>query len=85
MQTFEYIIKDEAGIHARPAGLLVKKVSELTSTVTITKDEKSVNASKLFAVMSLGVKNGDKITINISGENENSDAAIIKNFFVENL
>lgn len=85
MQTFEYIIRDEAGIHARPAGLLVKKVSELTSTVTITKDEKSVNASKLFAVMSLGVKNGDKITINISGENENNDAEIIKSFFSENL
>jgi len=85
MQTFEYIIKDEAGIHARPAGLLVKKVSELTSTVTITKDEKSVNASKLFAVMSLGVKFRDKITINISGENEAKDAEIIKAFFTDNL
>ena len=85
MQTFEYIIKDEAGIHARPAGLLVKKASDLASTVTITKDEKSVNASKLFAVMSLGVKCGDKITINISGENEVKDAGIIKAFFDENL
>ena len=85
MQTFEYIIKDEAGIHARPAGMLVKKVSELSSTVTVTKDEKSVNASKLFAVMSLGVKCGDKITVNISGENETADAEIIKSFFSENL
>ena len=85
MQTFEYIIKDEAGIHARPAGMLVKKVSELSSTVTVTKDEKSVNASKLFAVMSLGVKCGDKITVNISGENEAADTEIIKSFFSENL
>ena len=85
MQTFEYIIKDEAGIHARPAGLLVKKVSELSSTITLTKDEKSVNASKLFAVMSLGVKCGDKITVNISGEKETEDSEIIKNFFIENF
>lgn len=85
MQTFEYIIKDEAGIHARPAGLLVKKASELTSTITITKDEKSVNATKLFAVMSLAAKCGDKITVNVSGENEAEDAETIKAFFVDNL
>ena len=85
MQTFQYIIKDEAGIHARPAGFLVKKVTGLTSTVTITKDEKSVNASKLFALMSLGVKKGDKITVNISGENEEADAELIKTFFEEIL
>lgn len=85
MQTFDFIIKDEAGIHARPAGLLVKKVSSLSSTITLTKDEKSVNASKLFAVMSLGVKCGDKITINISGEKEAEDAQIIKDFFAENF
>ena len=85
MQTFDFIIKDEAGIHARPAGLLVKKVSGLSSTITLTKDEKSVNASKLFAVMSLGVKCGDKITVNISGEKEAEDAQIIKNFFAENF
>ena len=85
MQTFDFIIKDEAGIHARPAGLLVKKVSGLSSTITLTKDEKSVNASKLFAVMSLGVKCGDKITINISGEKEAEDLEIIKNFCAENF
>lgn len=85
MKTFEYIIKDESGIHARPAGLLVKKASSLTSTITLSKDEKSVNATKLFAVMSLAAKCGDKITVNISGENEESDAETIKSFFEENL
>ena len=85
MQTFEYIIKDEAGIHARPAGLLVKKVSGLSSMVTITKDEKTVNGDKLFALMGLHVKCGDKITVNVSGENEENDAGAIRSFLEENL
>ena len=85
MQTFEYIIKDEAGIHARPAGLLVKKVSGLSSLVTITKDEKTVNGDKLFALMGLNVKCGDKITVNVSGENEENDAGAIRSFLEENL
>lgn len=85
MQTFEYIIKDEAGIHARPAGLLVKKVSGLSSMVTITKDEKTVNGDKLFALMGLNVKCGDKITVNVSGENEENDAGAIRSFLEENL
>ena len=85
MQSFEYIIKDETGIHARPAGLLVKKASELSSTITIKKDEKSVNATKLFALMGLAVKCGDKITVNVSGDKENEDAEAMKKFFEETL
>ena len=41
MKEFKYVITDEVGIHARPAGLLVKKAKEFTSTITISKDDKS--------------------------------------------
>ena len=58
MKSFNYTVKDEVGIHARPAGLLVKEVKKYASKVTITKDGKSADASKLMAVMSLGVKCG---------------------------
>ncbi len=85
MQTFDYIIKDEAGIHARPAGLLVKKISGLSSTVTVTKNDKSVNAEKLFALMSLNVKSGDKITVDVSGSEEKNDSEELKKFFSEHL
>ena len=46
MKTFNYTIKDEVGIHARPAGLLAKKAKEFESTISIQKGEKSVNATK---------------------------------------
>ena len=38
MKTFDYTIKDELGIHARPAGLLVKEAKKFESACTITKD-----------------------------------------------
>lgn len=56
MKTFTYTIKDELGIHARPAGLLAKKAKEYDSEITITKGEKTVVYTKLMALMGLGVK-----------------------------
>mgnify|MGYP000240685130 CR=1 FL=1 len=49
MKEFTYTIQEAVGIHARPAGLLVKEVKKYESTVTITKGDKSVNALKLMA------------------------------------
>lgn len=85
MRTFEYIIKDELGIHARPAGLLVKLVKETGSIVTIEKNEKKVDATKLFAIMGLGVAKGDVIKITVEDGNEEESEKIIKEFLKNNL
>ena len=61
MKNFEYTIKDELGIHARPAGMLVKEAKKYQSKITITKEGKTAEASKLMAVMSLGVKCGQTV------------------------
>ena len=50
MKSFSYTVKDELGIHARPAGMLVKEVKNFQSKVTLEKDGKSVDASRLMAV-----------------------------------
>ena len=63
MKQFQYTIKDELGVHARPAGLLVKLAKQYTSAITIEKNGKVADARKMFAVMGLGVKNGDTITV----------------------
>ena len=86
MKSFEYTITDPVGIHARPAGNLVKKIKEFTgATVTIAKGEKSVNALKLMALMGMGIKQGDTITVNVDGENEEAVAAAIETYLKENL
>lgn len=58
MKQFTYTIKDELGVHARPAGLLVKLAKKYASKVTIEKDGKTCDMRKLMAVMGLGIKQG---------------------------
>ena len=61
MKQFTYTIKDELGVHARPAGLLVKLAKKYASKVTIEKDGKTCDMRKLMAVMGLGIKQGETI------------------------
>lgn len=85
MKTFTYTIKDELGIHARPAGMLAKAAKALDSEITITKGEKTVGATKLIALMGLGVKYGDTITVTANGGNEDAALEEIKSFLEANL
>ena len=86
MKTFEYTITDPVGIHARPAGLLVKEIKSFAgSAVTITKGEKSVNALKLMALMQMGIKCGDTVRVDVEGGDEEAVATAIENFFKANL
>ena len=86
MKSFEYTITDPVGIHARPAGLLVKEIKNFAgTTVTIKKGEKAVNALKLMALMQMGIKKGDTITVEVEGANEESVAAAIETFLKANL
>ena len=86
MKQFTYTIQDKVGIHARPAGLLAKAAKALDSTVTVEKaDGKSAAATKLMAVMGLGVKCGDTVTIKIEGGDEAANVAALEAFFKENL
>ena len=72
MKTFEYTIKDELGIHARPAGLLVKEAKKYESECTITKDGKTKKLTQLMMLMSLGVKQGETVTVTAEGADEDA-------------
>ena len=86
MKKFEYTITDPVGIHARPAGLLVKAAKALDSTITIEKaDGKSAAAAKIMAVMGLGIKQGDTVTIAVEGGSEDANATVMEQFFKDNL
>ena len=85
MKTFEYKITDPVGIHARPAGILVKEIKKYASTVTISKGDKSVNALKLMALMGMGIKQNDTVTVTVEGTDEDTAATEIEAFFKANL
>lgn len=85
MKKFEYEIKDEVGIHARPAGLLVKEAKKYESKITISKDGKSAEATKLMAIMGLGVKCGQTVEVSVEGADEDTAFEGVKAFFEANL
>lgn len=85
MREFDYVITDEVGIHARPAGLLVKEAKNYESTVIVHKDGKQAEAKKLMALMGLGVKCGDTVHVTVEGQDEDGAFEGIQKFFKENL
>ena len=85
MKTFNYTIQDALGIHARPAGILVKQAAGYQSAVKIAKGEKSADAKRIFGVMGLGVKTGEEVTITVEGADEDTAIAELEAFFKENL
>lgn len=85
MKTFTYIITDEIGIHARPAGLFVKEAKKYTSKIVLSANGKSAEATKLMAIMGLGVKNGQEVEIAIEGGDEEFAFEGMKLFMEQNL
>ncbi len=85
MKIFTYVINDTLGIHARPAGLLVKEASKFNCSITLEKSEKSANAKGLFAIMGLAVKCGEEVTVRCDGEDEDAAYDAMLAFFSDNL
>ena len=85
MREFTYVIKDEIGIHARPAGLLAKAAKECASKITLTANGKTVEAKKLMAVMGLVVKQGAEVVIRAEGADEDAAIAKMEAFMNANL
>ena len=85
MKSFEYTITDELGIHARPAGELVKVTKQFSSTIKLECNGKSADAKRLIAVMSLGAKQGHKVSVSVDGADEADAAKALEDFFKKML
>ena len=86
MKSFEYTITDPVGIHIRTITPLVKKIKEYPGhEFTITKGDNTVSLLRSSAVLRMAVKQGDVVTVNVSGDNEEAAAAAVEAFFKENL
>jgi len=85
MKEFKYVITDPEGIHARPAGILVKEVSKYASSIKISKDGKEVDCKRLLALMSLAVKKGQEVVFTFEGEDEDAACEAVSKFMQENL
>lgn len=85
MKSFTYLIQDEMGIHARPAGLLVKTAKQFQSTIMLVRNEESIRLDRLIALMNMAVKQGQKVTITADGVDEDAALDALKLIFQERL
>lgn len=80
-----YTVTDELGIHARPAGMLVKLLQGFQSNISISCKGKQADGKKLFALMSMGVKRGDTLLLTANGPDDADAAQAAERFFIESL
>ena len=85
MRELQYIVMDETGIHARPAGLLAKEASRFQSEIRMKKGDQIADAKRIFSIMGLAVKQKELISITIEGEDEDVCAPAIEEFFKANF
>ena len=85
MKEFQYTLKDPNGLHARPAGILVREAQRLSDEITLIHGAKQANLKKLLAVMGLGVRAGDTVTVRIEGKEEEDSLTRLKQVFEETI
>ena len=86
MKEIRYTITDPLGLHARPAGLLVKEASSHACAVTIAANGgAAVDAKRILGVMKLAAKQGMELTLTFDGADEEAAAASMEAFLKANL
>lgn len=70
MVSKKFLIKNKTGLHARPAGVLVKEVKAFESSVTLRYESKEFNAKSILGVMSACIKYNTEIEIICEGSDE---------------
>lgn len=65
-----FVVKNETGLHARPASQFVQKAAKFKSVIKLKKDGKEANAKSIISVLSLGASKGSEITISCAGDDE---------------
>lgn len=85
MKEFCFTIKDERGIHARPAAMLAASLKHVKSVVYLQANGKTADACKLMDIMRLGVRQGNRVTVKVEGIDEDSVITQLKEFFLTYL
>lgn len=85
MKEFAYVITDRVGIHARPAGIVVKTAQKYNAEILVGRGDAQADAKKLMQIMALGVKKGEEIRVTVEGTDEEEAAVAMENVLKENL
>ena len=83
----DVVVKNRAGIHARPAALIVQTASQYSAHIEFKNDHETINAKSIMGIITLGASYNSTITISADGEDEedavNRLAELFENRFEE--
>ena len=85
MKEFKHVIQDPMGLHARPAGMLVKACAGYASKITLTAPTGTADAKRLMGIMRLAAKQGMELTFTVEGDDEEKAATELQAFLAANL
>ncbi|MFA5519648.1 MAG: HPr family phosphocarrier protein [Spirochaetota bacterium] len=66
----EIIVNSDAGVHARPAMMIVREAMKYPCDVTLIKDNVEADGKSIMSVLGLAIISGSKITVRAQGEGE---------------
>lgn len=85
MKELKVTLKNEEGLHARPAAMFVRAANQFTSDITIVSDGDEVNGKSIIGIMSLGLYSGQETTLQADGADEAEAVEYLANFIENEL
>lgn len=85
MKTATVTIEHEAGLHARPAALLVKTAGQFQSHISVTLGAKTISAKSIVQVLTLGARQGSTVTLTADGPDEDEAIAALTSLVQSNF
>ncbi len=83
----DVVVKNQVGLHARPATFFIQKANEFRSSIWVEKEDRRVNGKSLLGILSLGIIGGTSIRVIADGSDEeaavNGLAALVESEFAE--
>jgi phosphocarrier protein len=76
-------IKNQAGLHARPAAMFVQRAASFKSNITISKDNRNANAKSIIGILGLGITQGDHLLVKIDGPDAEEAGVALKKIVAE--
>lgn len=85
MYRAEVVLKNEAGLHARPASMFVNKANKYNSEITLLKEEKEYNGKSIMGILSMGAIKNTSIMIKAKGKDEREAVEALKELVDSNF
>ena len=85
MYTREITVKNEVGLHARPATYFIQKANEFKSSIWVEVEDRKINAKSLLGVLSMGITKGTRVSIIAEGPDEEEAVKALTDMLVKEV